>query len=144
MTVCADTSSRCMRVPAGSSPSRSVFRYVKQILSPYPLRSDQVRTRRSDVVDDQGPTKAMPPALHMHNDADAEALKAGVKWAVYKKHCPSYWAEEPFLGRITMTNTWRPFPVTHKGVLYDVNKGSNLTGILATSLPAGHPGWSAV
>jgi hypothetical protein len=75
------------------------------------------------------------PSSFLHVDTDFSMLDWTIKSGVSNKWYPEHWAEADCLKRITSTNIWRPLKVQHKDTLFDVNKGSNLMGILAMSLP---------
>jgi hypothetical protein len=75
------------------------------------------------------------PSSFLHLDTDFVRLESTIKDGISKKLYPDHWAEANCLKRITSTNIWRPLKVQHKDTLFDVNKGSNLMGVLAMSLP---------
>jgi hypothetical protein len=73
------------------------------------------------------------PLHYMHGDKTAAALRDTVKRLVKQGSVDSSWLS--LQAKITQTNIWRCLPLeVPGGPPHMVNKGSNLTGMMAFSL----------
>jgi hypothetical protein len=72
----------------------------------------------------------------MHTDDTSSELHTRILAGIKLQWYPAAWADH--VHRITMTNVWRPRSVIHEKAPLHVNRGSNLTGILGSTLS---PNW---
>jgi hypothetical protein len=94
----------------------------------------QDRVRRSDSAI---PFSTNYPLQYVHSDTHAAVIRDIVlqRAGPGPQHClPATWLQH--VNNITQTNVWRPLPLFLEKVTHLVNKGSNLSGALAFSLPS--------